>query len=154
MLKRGLFAVTLSALIAAASVSALAQDNQSNDQQSAPAGAQPDHGQGHHHFDPAKRTEMLTRQLKLTSDQQPKVLEILKSEQSQMESVRSDSSASQDDHRSKIMEIRKGSSDQIRALLDSNQQKKWDEMQSRHEQWQGHRPDGQTPGAAPDSSQQ
>ena len=136
MLKRGLFAVTLSALIAAASVSALAQDNQSNDQQSAPAGAQPDHGQAHHHFDPAKRTEMLTKQLKLTSDQQPKVLEILKSEQSQMESLRSDSS--QDDRRSKMMDLRKASNDQIRALLDSTQQKKWDEMQSRHEQRQEH----------------
>src|SRR5580692_5885955 len=102
MLKRCLFVVILSALVAAASVSVFSQDTQSNDQQSAPAGGQPEHAR--HHLDPAKRTEMLTKQLKLTSDQQPKVLEILKSEQSQMESVRSDSSASQDDHRSKIME--------------------------------------------------
>ena len=94
---------------------------------------------------------MLTKQLKLTSDQQPKVLEILKSEQSQMESLRSDSS--QDDRRSKMMDLRKASNDQIRALLDSKQQTKWDEMQSRHEQWQGHR-QGQGPGAAPGSSEQ
>jgi protein CpxP len=95
---------------------------------------------------------MLTKQLKLTSDQQPKVLEILKSEQSQMESLRSDSS--QDDRRSKMMDLRKASNDQIRALLDSKQQKKWDEMQSRHEQRQGHHQGGQAPGAAPDSPEQ
>jgi protein CpxP len=95
---------------------------------------------------------MLTKQLKLTSDQQPKVLEILKSEQSQMESLRSDSS--RDDRRSKMMDLRKASNDQIRALLDSKQQKKWDEMQSRHEQRQGHHQDGQVPGAAPGSSEQ
>ena len=138
-----------SALVAATSVSVFSQDTQSNDQQS----AQPEHGPRRHHLDPAKRTEMLTKQLNLTSDQQTKVLDILKSEQSQMESLRSDSSTSQADRRSKMMDIRKGSNDQIRALLDSNQQKKWDEMQSRHGQWQGHRPDGQAPGAAPDSSE-
>ena len=154
MRKRLLVVLTLSALVAVASVSVFSQDNQSNSQQSAPASEQPEHGPGHHHFDPAKRTEMLTKELKLTSDQQPKVLEILKSEQSQMETLRSDSSAAQEDRGSKMMDIRKASNDQIRALLDSKQQKKWDEMQSRHEQWQGHHQDRQTPGAPPDSSEQ
>jgi hypothetical protein len=32
------------------------------------------------------------------------------------------------------MEIRKSTDEQIRGLLDSNQQKKWDEMQARREQ--------------------
>jgi hypothetical protein len=103
---------------------------------------------------------MLNKQLKLTSDQQPKVLEILKSEQSQMEKLRSDSSLSQDDRRSKMMDIHKSSNDQIRTLLDPDQQKKWDEMQSRREQGQGHHEGqgkeqgtGQGTGAAPDSSE-
>ena len=86
-------------------------------------------------MDPEKRTEMLSKHLKLTSDQQPKVLEILKTEQSQTESLHSDSSASQEDRHSKMMEIHKTSNDQIRALLSADQQKKFDEMQSRHEQW-------------------
>jgi len=127
---------------------AAAQDDGNADQQSAPAGV-PEHR--HRHFDPTKRTEMLTKQLKLNSDQQTKVLDILKSEQSQMGSLHSDTSTSPDDRRSKMMEIHKFSNDQIRALLDSNQQKKWDEMQSRHEQWQGHYGEGQAPngGGAP-----
>jgi len=154
MLKHSLLAFTLSALVAAASVSAFPQDSESNNQQSAPSSGQPGQGSVRHHLDPAKRAEMLTKQLKLTSEQQSKVLEILQSEQSQMENLRSDSSASQEERRSKMMEIRKTSNDQIRGLLDSNQQKKWDEMQSRHEQWQGHHQDSQAPGAPPDSSEQ
>jgi hypothetical protein len=127
--------------------SAIAQDSGSSDQPS----AAPEHGRGGH-FDPEKRTEMLTKQLKLTSDQQPKVLSILKSAQSQMQGLRSDSSLSQDDRRSKMMDIHKTSNDQIRALLDPTQQKKWDTMQSEHGQWQGHHPDAQAP-SNPDSSQ-
>ncbi len=152
MLKQALLALLLAAVVYTVVPFASAQDNGSNDQQSDTAGAPPEHGRGGH-FDPEKRTEMLTKQLKLTSDQQPKVLDILKSAQSQMQSLRSDSSVSQDDRRSKMMEIHKTSDDQIRALLDPNQQKKWDAMQSKHEQWQGHHQDGQAP-TAPNSSPQ
>ncbi len=146
MLKHCLLTLMLAGVIYTVTP-AVAQDSGTNEQQPAP----PEHGHGHGNFDPAKRTEMLTKQLKLTADQQSKVQDILKSEQSQMESLRSDSSTTREERRPKMMEIHKASSDQIRALLDSNQQKKWDAMQSSHEQWQGHHPDGQAP--APDSSQ-
>ena len=88
---------------------------------------------------------MLSKQLKLSSDQQSKVGDILKSEQSQMEAVHQDSSLSQQDRRSKMMDIHKTSNDQIRGLLDSDQQ-------ARQEQWiQGHHRGGETPPAPPDS---
>ena len=151
MLKHCMLALVLAGLVYTLTPSAIAHGNGNNDPQSGPAGAPPEHGHGRH-FDPAKRAEMLTKQLKLTSGQQPKVLDILKSEQSQMEALHSDSSPSQDDRRSKMMDIRKASDDQIRALLDADQQKKWDAMQSRHEQWHGHHQDGQAP-SAPDSTQ-
>jgi Spy/CpxP family protein refolding chaperone len=151
MLKHCSLALLLAAVALTAMPFAAAQDSGSNDQQSTTAGAPPEHGHGGH-FDPTKRTEMLTKRLKLTSDQQPKVLDILKSAQSQMQSLRSDSSLSQDDRRSKMMDIHKTSDDQIRALLDANQQKKFDAMQSEHGQWRGHHQGGQAP-SAPDSSQ-
>jgi protein CpxP len=151
MLKHCLLALMLIGLTYTMAYPAVAQDNGGNDQQSAPAGAPPERGPGRGHFDPARRTEMLTKQLNLTSEQQPKVLDILKSEQSQMEGLRSDSSVPQADRHSKMMEIHKSSDSQIRALLDSNQQKKWDEMQSKREQWQGHRQDGQAPSTPPNS---
>src|SRR6201998_3405789 len=141
MVTHALLALVVAGLLYTVSPAA-SQDNVCADQQSAPAGG-PEHG--HRHFDPAKRTEMLTKQLKLNSDQQAKVLDILKSEQSQMERLHSDTSTAQDDRRSKMMEIRKTSNEQIRGLLDSNQQKKFDAMQSQHEQWQGHHQEGQAP---------
>ena len=145
MFKRCLLTLMLSGSLVVAAAPGFSQDNSASGQQAAPQG---EPGHPHGRFDPAKRTEMLTKQLNLTSDQQTKVLDILKSEQSQMESLRSDTSLSQEDRRSKMMDIHKTSSDQIRGLLDSNQQKKWDEMQSKREQWQGHH---QPSGSAPDS---
>ena len=69
-----------------------------------------------------------------------------------MESLRQDSSLSQQDRRAKMMDARKSSDTQVRALLDSTQQKKWDEMQAKREQWmqKGHPADG---GQAPPPQQ-
>ncbi len=133
MLKHCFLALSLAAFTYAVTPLAVAQDNGNNQEQSAQA---PEHG--HRHMDPASQTEMLTKHLNLTSDQQPKVLDILKTQQSQMESLRSDTSLSQEDRHSKMMDIHKTSNDQIRALLTPDQQKKFDEMQTRHEHWQGH----------------
>ena len=148
MLKHCLLALVLVSVAYALVPSAVAQDSGTNNQQDAP----PEHGRGGH-FDPERRTEMLTRQLKLNAEQQPKVLDILKSAQSQMQSLRSDSSVPDEDRRAKMMEIHKASDAQIRTLLDTKQQKKWDEMQSERQQWRGHRPEGQTPNS-PGSSPQ
>ena len=154
MLKFRLLVLMLFCLVGMLTASAVAQDNGGNQPQSASPGAPPEHWRGHGQPDPAKRAEMLTKQLGLTSEQQPKVLDVLKSEQSQMEKLRSDSSLSQEDRRGKMMDIHKSTNDQIRALLTADQQKKWDEMQSRREQWQGHHHDGQKSGPPPDSSDQ
>jgi Spy/CpxP family protein refolding chaperone len=62
--------------------------------------------------------------------------------------VHQDTSLSQQDRRTKIMEIRKSTDDQIRGLLDSNQQKKWDEMQAKREQRMQNRRGGE-PGPPP-----
>jgi hypothetical protein len=105
-------------------------------------------------MDPAKHAEMLTRKLNLTPDQQTKVQEIFKSEQSQMESMHGDSSMPRDQRHAKMMEIHKASADQVRALLDPTQQKKWDEMQANREQrMQGHHHGDQAP-PPPSSDQQ
>src|SRR5271168_803702 len=122
MLKHCFIVLALAALACTITASAIAQDSGNNNPPAAQSGEQPEHG--HRHFDPEKRTEMLTKQLNLTSDQQPKVLDILKSEQSQMETLRSDSTASQEDRHSKMMEIHKSSNEQVRALLTPDQQKK------------------------------
>jgi protein CpxP len=148
MLKHSLLALSLAGLIYAAP--AFAQ-NAAPDQ-SAP-NAQQQQWHGHGEMDPAKHAEMLTKKLNLTPDQQTKVQEIFKSEQSQMQSMHGDSSMSRDDRHSKMMEIHKASGDQVRAILDPTQQKKWDEMQANREQrMHDHQKGGQM--SPPSSDQQ
>lgn len=154
MFKQCLLTLMLAGLIYAAAPAAVAQDAGNNDQQAPPAGGPQEQGRTRSRMDPARRAEMLTTQLNLTPDQKTKVLDIMKSDRSKIESVRDDSSLSPQDRRAKMMDIRKASNGQIRALLDSNQQKKFDEMQARQEQWmQGHHPGGEGMGAPPDAPQ-
>jgi len=138
MIKQSLLILATAGLISIAPF-ATAQDNPSNNQPSAPA---QEHGRWHGHEDPAQRTAELTKKLKLTSDQQTKVQDALQSEHSQMESLHQDSSLSEQDRRAKMMDIRKTTDGQIRGLLDADQQKKWDEMQAKREQWMQNRHGG------------
>jgi protein CpxP len=140
MFKQCLLILMAAGLISFAAPFTAAQDSPSNDQQSPPSH---DGGRWHHGPpDPAQRTQELTKQLKLTSDQQTKVQDALQSERSQMESLHRDTSQSQQDRRSKMMEIHKSSEAQIRSVLDSGQQKKWDELQAKREQWMQNRRSG------------
>ena len=136
MLKQPLLILAAASLISIAAPFATAQNNPSqsqlNDQQSQTA---QDNGRRHHGPpDPVERTRELTKHLRLNSDQQTKVQDALVSQRSQMVSLHQDSSLSEQDRRSRMMEIRKSTDEQIRGLLDSNQQKKWDAMQARREQ--------------------
>jgi protein CpxP len=141
MIKQSLLILATAGLISIAPF-ATAQDNPSNNQPSAPA---QEHGRWHGHEDPAQRTAELTKKLKLTSDQQTKVQDALQSEHSQMESLHQDSSLSQQDRHTKMMEIHKSTDGQIRGLLDADQQKKWDEMKAKREQRMQNREGGSAP---------
>jgi len=99
----------------------------------------------------ARQVEMLTKRLNLTADQQTQVKAIDDDTMKQMATVRNDTSLSQDDKRAKMMDIRKGSQDKIRAVLTDEQKTKYEallaEMRDRmRERGQG---GGGTPPAAP-----
>ena len=141
MFKKCLLILTAAGAITIAAAFAAAQESQSNDQAGRRSNDQTgqttnpahEHGCRHHNgsSDPARRTAELTDRLNLTPDQQTKVLSDLQSESSQMQSVLQDTSISREDCRSKMSEIRTATDSQIRGVLDSNQQKQWDEMQTR-----------------------
>jgi periplasmic protein CpxP/Spy len=76
------------------------------------------------------QVEMLTKRLNLTTDQQAQVKAIDEDTGKQMMALRNDTSLSQDERRSKMMEIRKGSQDKIRAILTDEQKTKYDAMQA------------------------
>ena len=140
MIKQSLLVLVAAGLISITAPFAAAQDSPSNNQQSSPS---QDNGRWRHGPpDPARRTQELTKQLKLTSDQQTKVQGVFESERSQMETLRQDTSLSQQDRHAKMMDIHKNTDAQVRELLDSIQQKKWDEMQAKREQWMQNRRPG------------
>jgi periplasmic protein CpxP/Spy len=150
MLKQSLLILAAAGLISIAAPFATAQDSPSNSQQA--AAAQENGGRHHGYEDPAQRTAELTKKLKLTSDQQPKVKDALQAEHSQMESLHQDSSLSREDRHTKMMEIHKSTDAQIRGLLDADQQKKWDEMQAKREQWMQNRHGGPDAGSGQQSA--
>lgn len=70
----------------------------------------------------------LTEQLKLTDDQVTKVKELLKTQREQGRAIREDTTLSDEDKRSKNMDLMKSTRDQLRALLTEDQQKQFDAM--------------------------
>ena len=78
-----------------------------------------------------QRLQRLTQALDLTGDQQEKIKPILENESDQMQSLRTDTSLSQEDRMAKMKQIRENSASQINPILNADQQKKYAEMTSR-----------------------
>jgi Spy/CpxP family protein refolding chaperone len=70
----------------------------------------------------------LADQLKLTDDQQQKVKGIMKAQRAKQKEIHDDTTLSDDDRRSKLMDLMKSTHDQIRAILNEDQQKQFDAM--------------------------
>jgi Spy/CpxP family protein refolding chaperone len=91
---------------------------------------------------PEQRLQRMTQALNLTEDQQTKIKPILENESTQMQSLRSDSSLSQEDRMAKMKQIRENTTSQINPILTADQQKQYAEMTSRMGRGRG-------PGQAP-----
>ncbi|MCU1296744.1 MAG: hypothetical protein JWO91_1022 [Acidobacteriaceae bacterium] len=92
-------------------------------------------GHWHHHKRPSvdKQVKHLTKALKLSDDQQAKVRRALEDQHNQMEQIRSDSSLSRDDRFNKMKGIRDSTNTQIKTVLNEDQQKKFEEIQQKHQ---------------------
>lgn len=99
-----------------------------------------------------RQLEFLTKKLNLTSDQQTQIKAINDDSRKQMMALRDDSSLSQDDRRSKMMDLHKSSQDKIRGVLTDDQKTKYDELQSQmRERMKNRRHGGDASGATPQS---
>ena len=104
-------------------------------------------------MDPNRQLKMMVKQLKLTSDQQSQILPILTARQTEMQKLREDSSGAPEDRRSKMMAIRENSETKIKAVLNDDQKKTYDQMQQQmRERMQQRREQGQQ-NAGPDAPQ-
>ena len=76
---------------------------------------------------PGAMMERIAKELNLTADQQAKWKEIAEQEKAALKPIMDDQSLSREDKRAKMMDLNKGFADQRRAVLDPDQQKKFDE---------------------------
>jgi len=128
-MKKSIFCALLAVAMACGASAVYAQDNMSQ------GGAAGEH---HQPMSADRRLEHMTKMLNLTTDQQAKIKPLLETEQTQMQSLRSDSSLSPDDRRAKAQQLRESTHQQINGILTAEQQQKWQQMQERQRERMGH----------------
>ncbi|MBI9070383.1 MAG: Spy/CpxP family protein refolding chaperone [Melioribacteraceae bacterium] len=84
-------------------------------------------------FDMDKRIEQLKTELNLTSDQTVKIKSILGNFQDKMKDMRGNRNGDREKMREKMMDMRKELNDKIKAELNEDQIKKFDELQKKEQ---------------------
>ncbi len=135
--------------MALAPVALLAQQATAPDAQGTTQGQGPEHGR--RGGGPAERQahmlKKLTKRLDLTPDQVSQVQGVQDDSRTQLQALRSDTSAPADRH-TKMMEIHKTEQEKIRAVLNDQQKTKFDAMVARRqERRHEHDASGQNPPA-------
>ena len=145
MKKLSLFLSIMAMLIFSTAACARApQDAQSSQQPSQQSGAGHGHGAGEGRgramgMNPDAMLEHMSTELNLTDDQKAKIKPILEDQAKQMQDLRQNTSASEQDRRAKMKQIHESTMSQLRPILTSDQQKKLEEMMSRRgEHGEGH----------------
>jgi len=72
----------------------------------------------------------LSKKLSLSDDQQAKLKPILEDQRKQMDAIHNDSSLSREDRFGKMQELRKTSDEQVKTILNADQQKSFDKMRA------------------------
>jgi periplasmic protein CpxP/Spy len=96
-----------------------------------PGQAGPEHGgRGGPGRMEGRQLDFLTKKLNLTPDQVTQIKAIDDDSFKQMKALREDTSTAGPDRRAKMMDIRKASSDKVRAVLTDDQKTKYDALQA------------------------
>jgi periplasmic protein CpxP/Spy len=114
----------------------------------------PEQGPGGGHrgmMDPAQQLAEMTKRYNLSADQQNQVKPILADQQQQMQLLRSDSSLSPDEKKTKMQSIRSDSNTKIKAILNDDQKKQFeqDHQSTQEHMQQGRRGGGPDVGGPP-----
>jgi len=94
-------------------------------------GPPPGGGRGGGMMNPARRLEMMQKQLELSPEQSTAIKAILDDEQTKMEAMRADTAMSREDRRSKMMTMREAEKTKIEAVLTKDQNVKYEAMEAR-----------------------
>ncbi len=91
----------------------------------------PDRGERRERGPGGGMMERAVKELGLSADQQARWKAIGEQERTALEALRADTTVAKEDKRAKAMEINKGFGDQRRAVLNAEQQAKFDEMRAK-----------------------
>lgn len=95
----------------------------------------PGGGAGQHQpMSPDQRVQMLAQQIKLTNDQQQNIKLIFEDESEQMQALRSNTSLSPQERRSKMQDIRQNTKSQMNSILTPEQQTQLQQAQAQAQQ--------------------
>ena len=78
---------------------------------------------------PDQKLQMMTKDLNLSADQQAKIKPLLENESQQMQALHQNSSLSKEDRMSQMQQIRQSTNQQVKSELNTDQQKKFQQMQ-------------------------
>lgn len=81
-----------------------------------------------------KRTEILTKKLDLTVEQQSKVAELNNSAIKEAEAIRNNTDLSKEEKKSAVKQLRESKRNEIRTTLSTEQQQKFDKMKEKRDQ--------------------
>ena len=81
-----------------------------------------------------KRTEVLTKKLDLTTEQQSKVAELNQSTIKEVESIKNNSSLSKEEKKKAIKQLRETRRTELRSMLTTDQKQKMDKMKEKRDQ--------------------
>ncbi|HKB56397.1 MAG TPA: hypothetical protein VKC51_02310 [Lacunisphaera sp.] len=112
----------------------------------APPSDKPDRSE---HRGPGAMMEHAVKELGLTADQEAKWKEIRQREKTALDAIRSDSTLSRDDRRAKARETNKTFANQRRAVLNADQQKKFDDKRAKMRERGPRGPEGRDRQAPP-----
>jgi periplasmic protein CpxP/Spy len=88
---------------------------------------------GMHQGQHASRLDWMSKELNLTDDQKAKLKPVLAEEGKKMQSVKEDTTLSQDQKRDKMKEIHQNTDSQINDVLTPDQQKKYADMKAQQQ---------------------
>jgi Spy/CpxP family protein refolding chaperone len=76
--------------------------------------------------------ENMAQELNLSDEQQTQMKDIFQKQRQQAQSIRQDTSLTPEQRRQKMQELRQSTHQQMMSILNSDQQQKWQQLQSQH----------------------
>lgn len=80
-----------------------------------------------------KKTEILTKKLDLTTDQQTKVADMNQATAKEVDAIKNNANLSKEEKKSAIKQLRETKRNELKAILTTEQQQKLDKMQEKRE---------------------